>query len=96
MNEPRGQEITEAISMWHELEGRTKFDAMNECHQIQLDRIQEAHDGEIAEYRQRIDFLIAANDQVTLKHRTLRQRIDYLYLALFGCALVIGYLAVKG
>ena len=90
------KETVEARDMWAELEGRSGADAMNELHQIQLDRIQDAHDCGIAELWQRIDCLIAANDQVTLKHRTLRQRIDNLYLALFGCALVIGYLVVKG
>ena len=90
MNNER--EMSEAIAMWQELEGRTKFDEMNELHQIHLDRIQEAHDAEMIERWQRIDFLVGVNSDLTLKHKTMRHRIDYLYLALFACACIIGFL----
>jgi hypothetical protein len=89
------REFTEARSMWEELEGRTNFDAMNELHQIQIDRIEEAHHRVIEYCKDRIAFLHAVNNETTLMNAALRRKNDWLHLIIFGCALALLYLVVK-
>ena len=95
MNTPEN-ENNEARAMWFELESHTSFDAMNELHDIEMARLQDCHEESITQLEGQIIWLQIIREEHREKIRGLRRRIDYLYLALFACALVIAYLVVKG
>ena len=90
------KEITEARDMWAELEGRSDTDAMNAFHRIQLDRLEVAHRRDVDALECEIIRRGIVNEELTEINAGLRHRLDYFHLALFACALVIGYLAVRG
>lgn len=96
MNAPLNKDLVEATAMWSELERRTKFDGMNELHQIQLDRIEDAHQEDMDAMRSEIIRRGIVNDHVTKTNSDLRRRLNHVSLILFACALLAAYLAVRG
>ena len=68
------------------------WSAMNELHQIQILNIEEAHEVELAHWKQRVEWREAIQIELLTENAKLRRRLDYWHLALFACACVIAYL----